>query len=285
MKKKILITLYVLLFSTGVYAQQGSGVEKLIETERAFAAAAESKGVKAAFLEYLADEGIVFNPAPVNGKELWRNRPDSPASLKWYPVFADISSNGALGYTTGPGEYRPKGKDDSTVYNTEYFTIWQKQPDGNYRAVLDLGISHGAPASADTGWKSPPANSGNSDLKKMPASSAAQRFFEMAEAEGLAKAYKLSAAEDLRLLREGDFPFVGKAAALERVKKDKGTIKFSKRMFFVGAGDLAYLSDTYTLTKDKTNVEKGTLAQVWKLRNGNWELVFDVFEPIPQEKK
>ncbi len=53
---------------------------------------------------------LVFAPAAVNGKERFRARPDgSPASLLWYPVFADDSPNGVLGYTTGRGELRAIG--------------------------------------------------------------------------------------------------------------------------------------------------------------------------------
>jgi hypothetical protein len=114
-------------------------LEKVVETEKAFARFADEKGIKPAFLEFLADDGVMFYPQRVNGKEFWRARPDnSPATLSWYPTFADVSSNGALGYTTGEGEYRPKGKTDATVYYSTYANVWRRQPDGNYRAAFDV---------------------------------------------------------------------------------------------------------------------------------------------------
>jgi hypothetical protein len=96
----------LLLTATFALAQTKNSVQrpdtplqKLVETEQAFARFAEEKGTKAAFLEYLADEGIVFQPTETNGKLFWKNRPDSPAWLNWSPVWADLSSDGNLGYT------------------------------------------------------------------------------------------------------------------------------------------------------------------------------------------
>lgn len=268
-----------------VYGQNNTDLQKLVETEKAFAKAAETNGTRAAFLEFLADDGIVFSPTATNGKEVWKTRPANTALLEWSPTYADISSNGVLGYTTGDWAFHPKGKGTEASAFGQYFTVWQKQADGNFKAVLDLGIAHPKPATVETTWKSPTVVSGSTDSKKPSATAAAQTFFEQAETGGLAKAYKMFAAEDVRLLREGSTPIVGRKDALERVKKDQGAVKFSKRMFFVGGGDLAYLSDTYTVTKEDKTTVKGNLAQVWRLRNGSWQLVMDVWNQLPPEKK
>src|SRR5260221_7027640 len=90
-----------------------SDLQKLVDTENAFARTAAEKGTRTAFLSFLADDSIVFNPQRSNGKEVWTARKESPALLSWYPIFADISGNGLIGYTTGPWEYRPKGKEDT----------------------------------------------------------------------------------------------------------------------------------------------------------------------------
>lgn len=280
MKKILPLLLFIL--SVNIFAQNNA--QKVYDTEKAFEKAVAEKGIKQGFLEYLADEGFIFNPLPVNGKESWSNRPDSPAALTWNPVFVDVSSNGALAYSTGNGIYRPKGKDDTTAYYSEYATVWQRQPDGNYKAVIDIGISHDKPAAAETDWKSaPPAE--NSVPAKISSTITAQSFFDSAQGEGVSKAYKNFAAEDIRLLREGSMPIIGKKAALEQLKKDKDAIKYSKRMFFVSAGDLAYLSDTFTISKDQKITGKGNIVQVWKLHGGVWQIVLDVTTAIPLEQK
>lgn len=283
---RIFFIISLFLFSSiSLFAQNIADVAKIVEVEKAFAQAVAEKGMKAGFLEFLAPEAIMFNPNAVNAREMWSARPDSPASLTWYPVFADVSANGMLGYSTGPGEYRPQGKADTTVYHSEYATIWQRQADGNYKAVLDIGISHGKPTSTDTNWISPLPTTHQSNENKPSATAAAQKFFETAQDSGLKKAYESFAAQDIRLLRDEDFPFVGKKAALDRVKKTKGDIKFSKRMFFAGAADLSYLYDAYTITdKNKNVLERGNLLQVWKLRNGVWEIVLDLAHILPPEK-
>lgn len=280
MKKFIPFLIFIL--SINIFAQ--GNAQKVYDTEKAFEKAVAEKGIKQGFLEYLADEGFIFNPSPVNGKESWSSRPDSPAALTWNPVFIDVSANGALAYSTGNGIYRPKGKDDSNAYYSEYATVWQRQPNGDYKVVIDIGISHTKPAVTETDWKSaPPAE--NSITPKISSTVTAQEFFDSAQGEGVSKAYKNFAAENIRLLREGSMPIIGKKAVLEQLKKDKDVIKYSKRMFFVSAGDLAYLSDTYTLSKDQKITGKGNIVQVWKLRGGVWQIVLDVTTPIPLEQK
>jgi ketosteroid isomerase-like protein len=83
---------------------QEDALASLIEAERAFARAAEEKGVREAFLTYLAEGAIVFRPAPVEGRPLYEKMsPDNPALLTWTPEVAEVSASGDLGYTSGPG--------------------------------------------------------------------------------------------------------------------------------------------------------------------------------------
>lgn len=277
--KKVSILLLIIFFAANAFGQNKADLQKIYDTEKAFEKMANEQGIRRAFLANLADEAVVFEPTATNGKEFWTAHKESPAALFWNPNFVDVSSNGALAYTTGNSVYRPKGKDDPNAYFGEYATVWQRQPDGNYKAVLDIGISHEKPATIETAWKSPAENNSASEAKTS-ATAAAQSFFETAQNENLARAYKNFAADDARFLREGSFPILSKTAAIESLKKDKSAIKFSKRLFFVGAGDLAYLSDTYTVTKNKNAAENGNLVQVWKLRSGVWQIVLDVMSPV-----
>lgn len=281
MKKFIVLLVFTL--SANVFAQNNA--QKIYETEKAFAKASAEKGINQAFTEYLADEGIIFEPLPVNGREFWQNRSASPAYLIRNPALIDVSANGALGYSTGNSAYRPQGKDDPNTFYGEYATVWQRQPDGSYKAVLDIGIAHDKPSVIETEWKSP-TSAADQTAPKTNSTAAAQSFFETAQNDGIAKAYKEFAADDIRLLRDKMMPVTGKKAALEYLKKDKSAIKYSKRMFFVGAGDLAYLSDIYTiLNKENKSIEKGNIVQIWKLRGGVWQIVLDVAAQFPPEQK
>ena len=257
-----------------------SELTKLVETEKAFARTAAEKSTRAAFLDFLADDAITFNPTAGNGKEFWRSRPASSALLAWTPAFADISSNGVLGYTTGPWELRAKGRDDAPSAFGHYVTIWQKQPDGNFKAVLDIGISHPAMPLVRE-WTSPTDSGRELNEKKISAADTSAQFFETAENQSAEKAYKNFLAEDGRLYRNGKFPVSGKKNVLEEIKKTKDKIRFGPRSLFFSAADLAYTTNTYVrYDQSRTITENGNFVQIWKLRGGRWQIVLDLFIPL-----
>ena len=282
--RKILLLTLIIFTTANIFAQNEA--QKIYDTEKAFEKLIAEKGINQGFIQFLAPDGIIFVPDASNGREVWKNRPPSPASLTWNPTFIDVSSNGALAYSTGNGIFKPKGKDDTTAFYSEYATVWQRQPDGRYLAALDMGISHDAP-NTETKWTSPDDIGKELNEKKYSAADASTAFFEMATRQGLSRAYKNYFGDDVRLLREGKMPLVGKEAALDEIKKsNKGATSFAKRSVFVGAADMAYITNTYTVT-DKTGktTEKGNFLQVWKLRNNKWQIVLDVFLPTPPEQK
>jgi ketosteroid isomerase-like protein len=280
MKKAVFLAIIIFTF-TNIFAQ--NNLQKVYDAEKAFEKSAAEKGINEAFIEFLAPDGLVFVPDRTNGREFWKNRPKSAAALSWNPTFVDVSSNGVMAYTTGNSIYKPKGKDDTNAIYGEYATVWQRQPNGNYLAVLDLGISHDQ-ANNETKWVSPSDSGKELNEKKYSAADYSTAFFEAAAKQGLSKAYKTFLADDARLLREGKMPIIGKENALKEFKNDKSKIVFTKRSFFVGAADMAYISNTYTATdKNDKPIEKGNFLQVWKLRGNKWEIVLDAFVPIPVE--
>jgi ketosteroid isomerase-like protein len=115
-------------------------LDTLVATERAFAARSVEKGMNEAFLAYLADDGILFRPGPVNGRSLWLGRPRSRATLDWAPSFAEISGLGDLGFTAGPWTLRPAG--DGERSHGHFVTVWKRDPEGPWRVAVDMGISH-----------------------------------------------------------------------------------------------------------------------------------------------
>src|SRR5205085_10609826 len=147
-RKSILITTLIISTSAivGIVSAQKQSERMqnrraLVEMEHAFAQAAATKGTRDAFLEFLADDGIIFQPGPVNGKKFWSERPSRKGLLSWEPIFADVSRAGDLGYTTGLWEFRPNGPDAQPGAFGQYFTIWKKQRDGSWKAVLDRGVA------------------------------------------------------------------------------------------------------------------------------------------------
>src|SRR5258708_2174541 len=113
MKKPLIVLILAALFavpSLAVTADRQAALNAVVAAEKAFSKAAAEKGTRAAFLEVLAEDSVVLAPGPVPGRATWEGRPVRPSLLSWFPVVADVSLAGDLGYTTGPWELRPKGK-------------------------------------------------------------------------------------------------------------------------------------------------------------------------------
>lgn len=119
--------------SVNVYAQKSDGTTKsLVNAEKAFAEDAGKIGANAAFLKYVADDGLVFRPNPVNAKKFYATAPDTK-NLSWSPTFARVSRSGDLGFTSG--SYVVNGTQKSYGH---YLSVWRAK-DGVWKVILDLG--------------------------------------------------------------------------------------------------------------------------------------------------
>ena len=258
----------------------------LVEMEHAFAKAAATKGTRDAFLEFLADDGIVFQPGPVNGKKFWGERQPRKGLLSWEPIFADVSRGGDLGYTTGPWEFRPNGPDDQPVAFGQYFTIWKKQRDGSWKAVLDRGVSseksfatklllfplHDESSVGDTKFD---VSHGRAALLKLE-----EEFSTLSARKGATAAADAYLASDVRVLRQNIAPAVGKENALVLISGNAGTLTWKPAMADVAAsGDLGYTYGAYELKKGDLVIEHGSYVRVWKKQR----VVIDVMSPDPKD--
>jgi len=276
---KILLLL-VVSFAFGSFSHAQSDLQKMIEAEKAFGALAAEKGTKHAFLANMTDDAVLFLPDKVNGRAYWNSRGESPGLLSWAPNYADISSNGIIGYTAGNWEYRPKGKDDAPTAFGQFVTVWQRGPNGVYKFIADIGIEHDKPAAYST-ITAPPDYPSAANEKNSSAADTANSFFEITAQRGLAKAYDAFAAANLRSYREGSLPMLSKKKLVSYLKQQSASTTLAKRTVFFGSADIAYVTNTYTQTKKDNSVEKGNYLQIWKLVDGRWQIVLDIFKPVP----
>jgi len=130
-----------------------SGPEKfkaeILAADKAFCAASLKDGVKPAFLKVITMDGKLLSdprsgPDAVNAT--FAQFP-STAVLKWEPSFVDVSASGDVGYTWGRYTMTipsgSKGRPPLISMGT-YVTIWKRQPDGEWKVVLDGGNPDGA---------------------------------------------------------------------------------------------------------------------------------------------
>ena len=123
-------------------ALNASAIAELLAQDRAFSAAAQEDGVEAAFLAFAREDALFFYPGrePYEGPEGISSRfsrwPEG-ARLLWEPRFARVSSRGEMGWTWGEGLFVMPDGERSTSW---YVTIWQRDIDGVWKWVVDIGI-------------------------------------------------------------------------------------------------------------------------------------------------
>ena len=264
---------------------------QMVNTERSFSRMSEEKGTREAFAVFIADDGILFRPRAVVGKKWMQEHPLPPSNtrplLSWQPIYAYMSRSGDLGYTTGPWQYKNDKKDARASAFGNFMTIWKKQADGNWRFVLDLGISHPEPMlQAKPAF--PPAVMGRFAAVDADATRAAlldeEREFSKASADlGAAEAFLLKADVGVRVYRENQMPFVGRSAGAKAMYPPSTVWTWAPAFADVSrAGDLAYTYGTYELRDKKSGAitESGNYARVWKKLVGIWRVVIDVANPV-----
>ena len=210
-------------------AAASAALDSLVAAERAFAARSVEHGVRDAFLEYLAEDGVIFRPLATNGRQAWESRGPVAATLVWEPVFAEVSAAGDLGYTTGPWELRPNDPQRPTGYG-HYVSVWQKQADGTWRVAVDIGIAHAQPM----------RGLGNVDFVPGPLHAEARRtarpidlaaldleWTRDARAKGSAAALARRAAPDVRFYRDLAAPVPGARGACEMLLAIPGVTLWS----------------------------------------------------------
>ncbi|MFL6196099.1 MAG: YybH family protein [Thermoanaerobaculia bacterium] len=295
-----------LLAAPGLCAQtidRQAALEGVVQAEKDFAKTAAEKGIRDSFLAYLADDSVLFRPDPVNGKRFLSAQPGGPGFLSWYPVYSEVSLAGDLGFNTGPYELRPKGPEDKPVAMGNFSTVWRKEPDGTWKALIDVGVQGNLPPSppkVEIALKGP-AKVAEKDLPKVDVTAeqaammnADRAFAKAAQEKGELAAYAAALTDDARLLRTGRQPILGKAAVQSALAERPAPITWEP----IGggmsrSGDLGY---TYGKAQRRESgpespwVDSDNYMRLWRKQpDGAWKVAFEVFSPRPpkppQQKK
>lgn len=263
-------------------------VRAMVESERKFYQTGQEKGTRAAFLEFLADDGIVFRPGPVNGKEVWGKRTETGLDLVWEPTLAVIARSGDFGYDTGPAKWRANKKEKEFSGYGHFISIWKKQKDGSWRVALDCGIEnpkptgHPDPLKVDPGTHSRTATDVETGRKNLR--EAQEKLHDAAKNDATSSMLAL-ASDQIRVYRDNHVPTEGKEAGGNLLSDGQ-----SKTSFEVMGGDmsssadLAYAYGKYSNVRDKAT-EQGHYLHIWQTDPaGVWKLVLDWQQPLPKEK-
>lgn len=263
-------------------------LKDLVEAERDFSKTSEKKGIREAFLAFLATDALLFRPNAVNGRQYINDQPEDLGQLTWTPLFAEVSAAGDLGYTTGPYEYRPAASDQ--VGHGHYVSVWRKQPHGKWRVVMDVGIVHDMPEGLPTDVSSPAASRSSPEKQDPEASrgsllAADTAFSDVAADLGVLPAYEAYASDDIRFYRMRDFPRIGKAAMRAALSGSSGRLTWKPQGGEVArSGDLGVtygVSEFLTGNVQGVSPSPGSYVRIWRRQGGAWKVVLDLILQFP----
>jgi len=140
MKPLMLGVFVVLIWLAGVVESHATPLDDVLNTDRAFAAAALRDGTRAAFLAYAAPDATMFRDGvgPVKGLAAVGAsfRPSGGAVLKWAPEGGEVAASGDLSYTWGYFQWTAS---DGKQGSGNYVSIWRKI-DGHWKWIVDIGV-------------------------------------------------------------------------------------------------------------------------------------------------
>lgn len=133
--------------------RRADAVRQVREADSAFALAADLQGTGTAFSSFVAPEGVLFSgnevvTGPNAVRALMEAQQRRGSTLNWRPVYADAAESGDLGMTVGESVIMGRSEATGSVFQRfgKYLTIWQRQPNGTWRFVVDGGNLSPTPA-------------------------------------------------------------------------------------------------------------------------------------------
>jgi ketosteroid isomerase-like protein len=138
---QILLCIFILA-AISVAADRDPNV--LMQAERAFAKATAERGVDG-WMEYMAPNAVELSAEPLVGLDQIRAGMTKQFKLpgfkiSWDPTKAEFLGQGDVGYAVGRYEVRFTNQDGKPqIEKGSYLTTWQKQRDGSWKVVSDIG--------------------------------------------------------------------------------------------------------------------------------------------------
>ena len=287
--RALVIGLSVLMTASDGWSHEPDADEialgSLIDAELAFARMGAERGIREAFLANFADDGVVFEPAPVRLRETWNARPP-PADplaqkLEWKPAQAGVARSHDFGYTTGPYTLTSTAQ-PAAPRRGVFFSVWRKDASGSWKVLLDFGIS--TPNAVDfaaLGEAPRPHFRGAAHVER-ERRALLDRERDKADPEGFTpKAYGLLLATDARLHRNQYAPVVSRGAVSADMARRMSHVTWTPIDAIVApSADMAVTYGRYRETDHAAAMHDGYYAHLW-LRDagGRWRLAYDIAVP------
>lgn len=140
--KNIILVCALVFFSCNKSTQNHTEQlkQEIIATDTAMSNLSTKEGFNNSILFYAHDNIVKLREGnlPVIGKiafEASYDKNKDTKGISWKPVNAEVAKSGELGYTWGNWKFIA----NDTVFYGNYFTVWKKNSDRNWKVVLDGG--------------------------------------------------------------------------------------------------------------------------------------------------
>lgn len=260
-------------------------LHEVVTAERAFAKLSMDRGMKAAFLAYLADSGVIFRPTAVNGKQAWTASENPKSSLFWEPAYAEVAFSGDLAVSTGPWRMTfPPGEKRAALHG-RFLSMWRREEGGSWKVEADIGIGHEAPwrPIGATTLSAGPVHEAPGPLRDRRTPGDLDTAIGLASANGIGRAYRQMVTGDFRLLRDGRLPDDRPADALAALDSLAGRFEFlPERWGAARAQDLAYSYGLVrrSLPDPAASPDTSVYFHVWRRNPAGWRVAIAVLNPL-----
>ena len=269
MRHCLVIIAVLLATACAAPAPRGGTGDSLVAAELAFARLAGTDGIRSAFLANFADDGVVFEPAPVRVREAWPMRP-APAdpralNLVWTPAISGLARAGDLGYTSGPFTLEAANGSRPAQHGV-YFSVW-RYADSGWKVVLDAGILTPGPVAPSSLEPAPRLGPAPARAAGLDAVHGVERSL-----GGGADVARVLAA-DARLAMDGAPPLIGRDTL-------RGKVAPNVAFRFTPAGGGAAASDdlAYSFGALMREGKPGFYAHLWtRDATGAWTLAVAIW--------
>src|SRR5690606_33107227 len=137
----------ITLLASSVVTAQGSESwqvwESLRDNDRHFSDRSKALGINQAYLEFIAEDAVVFRRGPVDALSVYqRINPDERqrATLESRANYISHSLAGDLGLTSGPYRYTQGSGEELLRRHGHFISIW-RQAGGEWQLVADMTVS------------------------------------------------------------------------------------------------------------------------------------------------
>ncbi len=267
-------------------------LEELFAAERGFAKDSTERGIRAAFLDHFAADGVDFRPGPgvMRERMLAKPAPADPLALTldWSPQAGGVARAGDLGYTTGPFSLSNQRDAKAPAHYGYFFSVWKRE-NGVWRVAVDAGVSTPAAPAPDSlaaradaparGFGFQWTRSNGHGKEALLALERGARSLDPDPAKG--SSYFDLLANSARILREGSYALVGVDAARKALAATGRWIVWTP----AGAGasasdDLGFTYGRYVLFVGSSEEASGYYVHVWQRDDGGaWRIAAEVQLP------